>query len=110
MKFLLDENISSKISAMLDADFPGTAHLRHVGLMGASDSTIWAFAKQNGFLIVTKDEDFELLSLALGHPPKVVLLRIGNGPNRAVVHALTSARAGISHFESDPSTSLLIIS
>jgi predicted nuclease of predicted toxin-antitoxin system len=44
-----------------------------------SDELIWDFAKANGYAIVTKDDGFHQRSLTLGHPPKVLWLKVGNG-------------------------------
>jgi predicted nuclease of predicted toxin-antitoxin system len=41
-----------------------------------SDETIWSFAAENGFTIVTADSDFLDLATRRGAPPKVV--RIDN--------------------------------
>ena len=38
----------------------------------------WDYAKQNGFVIVSKDSDFHQRSFLYGHPPKVVWIRRGN--------------------------------
>jgi len=42
------------------------------------DETVWEYARQNGFDLVTKDSDFSELSVLRGSPPKVIWLRIGN--------------------------------
>jgi predicted nuclease of predicted toxin-antitoxin system len=44
----------------------------------ASDDVIWNYAKENGYCIVTNDEDFLNLLLKNGFPPKLILLRTGN--------------------------------
>lgn len=38
---------------------------------GASDVRIWEHAREGGFLLITKDEDFHRLSVMRGFPPKV---------------------------------------
>ncbi|WP_428995652.1 DUF5615 family PIN-like protein [Lamprobacter modestohalophilus] len=43
---------------MLAAEFPDSAHLRQFGQRGASDQTIWDDAREHGFAIVSKDNDF----------------------------------------------------
>jgi predicted nuclease of predicted toxin-antitoxin system len=49
-----------------------------VGLSTASDILLWEFAREGGFTILTKDEDFNFLSMLRGPPPKVIWLRTGN--------------------------------
>ncbi|MGH9613748.1 MAG: DUF5615 family PIN-like protein, partial [Bryobacteraceae bacterium] len=66
---LLDENLSSKLAAMLSGLFPGSLHVEHCDLESATDSQIWEFAKVNGFTIVSKDSDFYHRSVLSGSPP-----------------------------------------
>ena len=40
------------------------------GLTSTQDSVIWDYAKDNDFVIVSKDADMHDLSLALGNPQK----------------------------------------
>lgn len=49
------------------------------------DSEIWAFAKEGGYTIVTRDSDFLELSAMLGHPPQVIRLKT---PNQSKVATL----------------------
>jgi len=43
-----------------------------------TDTEIWNYAKAHGFVIVSKDSDFQARSLFYGHPPKFIWLRVGN--------------------------------
>ncbi len=52
------------------------------------DLEIWQFAKTNGFIIVTKDSDFEEISILKGTPPKVIWIRTGNAQNHAILDVL----------------------
>ena len=58
--------------------YPGSAHVRDVGLGGTPDAAVWAHGAAGGFVLVTKDEDFHRLSVLHGFPPKVVWIRLGN--------------------------------
>jgi predicted nuclease of predicted toxin-antitoxin system len=78
MKLLLDENLSRRLVPFLQHDFPGTTQVALIGLESSSDTQIWEVAKQQSFVIVTRDNDFEELSLVWGHPPQVVLLKTNN--------------------------------
>jgi predicted nuclease of predicted toxin-antitoxin system len=77
VKLLLDANISQRLVPFLDDTFPGTSHVALVQLERASDQLIWDYAKSHDFVIVTKDADFEELSVLYGAPPHVVWLRGG---------------------------------
>lgn len=75
MKLLVDENLSYKLVAHLNDLFPGSVHLTQVGLCsGTNDRAIWQYAKEHGFVIVTADNDFLVLSKTLGQPPKIITL------------------------------------
>lgn len=109
MKLLFDENLSRRIVPALEFTYPGTTHVVFAGLEQADDRTVWTFAKDNSFVIVTKDDDFtELLSL-LGHPPKVIRLAFGNCTNQAVINALTHAHASITETFSTSTIGLIEI-
>jgi predicted nuclease of predicted toxin-antitoxin system len=110
MKLLFDQNLSYRLVAALSAIFPDSAHIRPLGLMTAGDDAIWDYAKHNGFVIVSKDNDFLLRSLLLGHPPKVVLIALGNCPTRAVETLLRARLADMLEFERDPNAAYLILS
>ena len=57
--------------------------------------------------MVSKDADFRYLAATLGPPPKVVWLRVGNGPTRDVEDLLRSRAVEIGSFHSDPTASVL---
>ena len=52
MKLLFDQNLSHRLVKSFATEFPGSAHVRHVGLEKAPDGPVWDYAKQNGFVIV----------------------------------------------------------
>ncbi len=91
-RLLLDENLSERLLPQLIKLFPDSTHVRTLGRDGASDFSVWNIARDGGFLLVTRDEDFVGMSLLRGAPPKVVWLNIGNARN-AFIAALLRARA-----------------
>lgn len=76
MKLLFDENLSFKLVAKLADIFPDAIHARD--LLARDDVNIWQFAKENQYVIITKDADFNDLSSLYDFPPFVVWLRTGN--------------------------------
>ncbi len=58
MKLLLDENLSRRIVSLIASHYPGSSQVTLLGLERASDTAIWAYARQHDFIIVTKDSDF----------------------------------------------------
>ena len=90
MKLLLDQNLSRRILPSLFSYFPGSTHVALEKLETATDEKIWLFAKENNFVIVTKDSDFEELSIIKGTPPQIIWIKIGNADNKTVIDILTN--------------------
>src|ERR687884_2241308 len=78
MKLLFDENLSHKLVRLLADLFPGSIHVREVGLKAADDPVVWEYAKNDGLMIVSKDSDMHQRSFLYGFPPKVAWVRLGN--------------------------------
>jgi len=70
MKLLFDQNLSWRLPQKLADLYPDSRHIREVGMKESQDVDIWDYAKANGFVIVSKDLDFQQRSLLFGHPPK----------------------------------------
>ena len=109
VQLLLDENLSEQLLPGLAARFPGSTHVRALGMGGATDSAIWEFARQEGFLFVTKDEDFVTLSVLRGAPPKVIWLNIGNADNGRTLDLLLRQVDAIQQFASHPEAGFLAL-
>jgi predicted nuclease of predicted toxin-antitoxin system len=109
MKLLFDQNLSPQLALRLADLFPGSAHVDPVGLGTAEDNAVWDFALAHDFTIVSKDEDFNLLSVARGHPPKVIWLLLGNCTTQDVEDAIRSEQAVVQSFGNDALTGTLII-
>ena len=107
MSLLFDQNLSRRLPALLAAEFPGSEQVIGAGLATANDRAVWAYAAVHGLAVVSKDEDFARLSAALGPPPKVIWLRIGNGPTRDVVDLLRARAADGHAFLADPAAAVL---
>ena len=109
VRLLFDENISSRLTGLLQNEFPGSIHVRDVELVGTSDVRIWEYARIHGFAIVSKDDDFRQRSFLQGPPPKVVWLQVGNAGTVAIADMLRAQAARIRTFESEPESALLIV-
>ena len=110
MRLLFDENLSHRLVGQLATEFPGSAHVRGVGLATAADADVWDHAAANGFVLVSKDTDFQQRALLYGHPPKVIWVRLGNCTTAAVAALLRSRLADIQAFEADPVAAFLALS
>ncbi|MCC7307818.1 MAG: DUF5615 family PIN-like protein [Acidobacteria bacterium] len=109
MKLLLDQNISWKLVKDLEEEFPETTHIKSVLSTETTDRDIWDFAKEGGFTVVTKDDDFEQRSVLYGHPPKIVWIRLGNCRTEEIATLILNSAKVIKAFGDDPDKSLLPI-
>ena len=109
MKLLFDENLSYRLVPSLADIYPDSAHVRDFGLLGAPDRTIWSFAGERAFTVVSKDTDFYERSVLYGAPPKVVWLRIGNAPIAATAALLRDHYIIVRRFHDDSGTTFLAL-
>jgi predicted nuclease of predicted toxin-antitoxin system len=109
MKLLFDQNLSPRLPWLLRDIYPDSVHVRKVGLREANDSEVWNYAKWNGFVLVSKDSDFQQRSLLYGSPPKFIWLRVGNCPFRTVEELLRRHSAAIHTFNMDATRSHLML-
>ena len=85
-------------------------HVRDVGLARASDTAIWAYARDHGLTILSKDSDFHQASFLRGSPPKVVWIRRGNCSTADIEALLRSNRTEILAFGADEEAAFLTLS
>ncbi|MBL8205161.1 MAG: DUF5615 family PIN-like protein [Blastocatellia bacterium] len=110
MKLLLDENLSDRIIPQIIDLYPDSAHVKQLNLIQNPDGAIWAFAAANGFAIVSKDSDFRHRSVLLGHPPKVIFLRVGNYPTAFITQLLRARHFLLNEFNDDPARGIMVLS
>jgi predicted nuclease of predicted toxin-antitoxin system len=108
MKLLFDENLSFKLCRQLNDLFPGSSHVRLLGLERADDRAIWDYAKANDFALVTLDADFADMAGLFGPPPRVVWLRCRNQATATIETFLRDHAGLIADFERDDSGCLEI--
>jgi predicted nuclease of predicted toxin-antitoxin system len=58
VKLLFDQNLSPRLVGRLAAVYPGSVHIRDLGLQAADDDVVWTYAGRHEFAIVSKDGDF----------------------------------------------------
>lgn len=107
MKLLFDENLSPRLVSILSAHWPESAHVESINMRGATDEAIWSFARDHGFTLVSKDDDFRSLALVRGAPPKVVWLQIGNAPTSKVADLLRANILVLEAFSNEPAEALI---
>lgn len=110
MKLLFDENLSHRLVERLADLFPGSSHVRLVGLESAEDPKVWELAVQDNYVIVSKDSDMHDRSLLFGFPPKVIWVRLGNCSTRQVEDLIRREFSKLSEFVYDDFASFLTLS
>ena len=92
MKLLLVENISRRLVPFLQHAYPGSNQVVLLGMESASDKEVWQRTQQDGYVIVTRDADFQELSLVWGQPPQVIWLKTLNQSRAATLKVLIDNR------------------
>lgn len=109
MKLLVDENLPPAAAIDLADLFPESIHVRSVGLASVADGLIWEFAREHGYVFITKDKDFANLSLARGAPPKVILIQTGNCSVEELLSLMRRNSIRFAEFDDDPHRALLVL-
>ncbi len=109
MKLLFDENLSPRLVSLLADIFPDSQHVDRVGLGAAPDSSVWEYARQHRFTIISKDSDFHETSLLRGSPPKVIWIKRGNCSTRDIEAMLRDRVDRIRVLLDDPEATYLIL-
>ncbi|MGC1273780.1 MAG: DUF5615 family PIN-like protein [Planctomycetaceae bacterium] len=109
MKLLFDQNVSPRLVDRLVDLFPDSAHVFDLELDSSPDDEVWVYARDHGFTIVTKDVDYNELSLIRGWPPKVIWLRLGNCTTAEIERVFRRHIAAIERLDRDPAVGTLTI-
>src|SRR5256885_16046352 len=84
MRFLVAAQLPPALARWLgDRGFSATP-VREVGLRDSDDGSIWNFAVQGNWTVITKDEDFIARCIGVSNAPAVLWLRIGNCTNHVL--------------------------
>lgn len=109
LKLLFDQNLSPRLAPRLSDLYPDSAHVRDAGLASGDDEPVWRHAADEGFVIVTKDDDFRQRSFLRGAPPKVLWVRLGNCRTAERETVLRARIADVLTFGEDPHAALLVL-
>jgi predicted nuclease of predicted toxin-antitoxin system len=109
VRLLFDENLSEQLVDLLADLFPDSLHIRTLRGPGASDLTVWQLAADQGCILVTKDEDFQRLSISRGAPPKVIWIRLGNCTTKQLAELFRSRFEVIDGFEAHEEATFLAL-
>jgi len=109
MKLLFDHNLPPSLVVRLADLFPHSQHIYPLHLERATDLQIREHARQNGFLVVTKDVDFSDLCVLRGFPPKIIWIRRGNCSANALEQILRDHYDDIASLDADSMNGVLTL-
>jgi len=109
VKVLLDQNLSFRLVELFLSRFSGSRHVRDFGLTGDDDERMWALAKTEGLVIVTKDNDFLARALVRGHPPQVIQVCLGNASTQQLADLHAARMDDIDRFVAESTESVFML-
>ncbi len=86
MKFIVDAQLPPALVKFLKSRGREAIHVQELGMLSDDDVSIWRRAHAEGAAIITKDEDFMDQLYISQHKAPIVLIRVGNCSNRALLH------------------------
>lgn len=110
MKLLLDQNISYKLTKLLQDYYADIAQVGRLGMAQTEDAMIWQYARVNDYMIVTFDSYFQERNLISGNPLKVIWLKIENTHTENIARLLIENQSKIQDFYTDDSYACIEIS
>lgn len=108
MKLLFDQNLSHRLVDSLSDIFPESIHVQDVKLDRSTDSEVWDYAKENNYIIISKDSDFHQRSFLHGPPPKVIWINKGNCTTETILKLLRTQLESIESFSKNKSSFLIL--
>jgi len=97
IRLLLDENLPESILPLVDRHFPGSIHVRECLGAGAKDVSVWQFASEHSFVLVTRDRDFHRLAEQERSRGPWVWVRLVNPTSDEVAEAIAAHRSRITY-------------
>jgi len=90
VKFLVDNQLPSTLAKWLVSHGHEALHVLDVGLSEAKDKEICVYARENGLVLITKDEDFSRTATFSSNEVSVVWVRLGNCRTKTLLKAFDS--------------------
>lgn len=91
MKVLVDAQLPPALASWLREQAIDADHVAELGLLAATDQTIWNRAVIDGYVLVSKDRDFADWAFVRSPCPQVVWIRRGNQGTLALLAWLEDA-------------------
>jgi predicted nuclease of predicted toxin-antitoxin system len=90
LRLLVDNQLPQALARHLRTIGWDAVHVSEIGFERASDKTIWRYATKHAMVVVTKDQDFQMLASAQGSiPPQVIWVRMGNCRRQILLDSFT---------------------
>lgn len=109
MRLLFDQNLLPKLTNLLKDLYPDSQHVYTIGLAEVDDRVVWEYARDNDFIIVSKDADYSDLSMLLGSPPKAIWIRRGNCKTTDIAEILRLHRNDIQTLADDEESGIMTL-
>jgi len=85
VRFLVDAQLPPVLAEILRGHDHIAEHVTDVGPGNMSDRSLWRYALVHDAAIVTKDEDFSVMSTVTESGPPIVWIRVGNTRRAALL-------------------------
>ncbi len=85
MNFLVDAQLPPALARWIVGQGHQATHVFDIGLQTDNDLVIWARARSENTIIISKDEDFVDQWILSAEPVQLVWIRKGNCSNRALL-------------------------
>ena len=109
MKLLFDHNLSPRLVTRLADRYPDSQHVFLLDMGEADDREVWDYAQKHNYVVVTRDSDYNDLSLLRGFPPKVIWIRRGNCSTAEIEALIRAAEETIEAFSQSSSSGVLTL-
>ena len=78
MRFVVDNQLPPRLSKFLEEAGHDSVHVAMVGMDTADDRALWAWARREDRVVVSKDEDLLFLANRPGDTGRLIWVRLGN--------------------------------
>jgi predicted nuclease of predicted toxin-antitoxin system len=85
VKFLLDAHLPPVLARVMSREGYEVNHVFDLIMSDAEDAYIWQYAGKNGYVLISKDEDFVGCFESTNPCPQFIWIRIGNSKNRELI-------------------------
>ena len=75
---MLDAHLPPVLARVMAREGYEVVHLFDLDLNAAGDPDIWKYAEENGYVVISKDEDFIRWQSDVRNSPRFVWVRTGN--------------------------------